>query len=116
MASKPTLSREFLYVPFDQMNMPVASLTVNRLAFMPAGTEPVEGDWDPAIPVDTGDPLYVSAIGDALVMLIGPTRGDSVTTNDLAEGDYQVWVDAKVSGSDERIVRVAGLLEITPTG
>jgi hypothetical protein len=117
VAIKPQLSREYLYVPFDQMEgLDVDDLVVSRLAFMDAGVEPAELDWIDAIIVGSLDPLYVPAIGEAIALLVGPDRGDSVTTEDLAIGDYQVWVDAAVTGSDERIVRVAGLLEITATG
>ena len=117
MAIKPYLSREYLYIPFDEMTgLDPSDLIVNRVAFMDAGVEPADLDWIEAIVVDTLDPLYVPTIGEAVALLIGPDRGDSVTTEDLAIGDYQVWVDAAITGSDERIVRVAGLLEITATG
>ena len=117
MAIKPYLSREYLYVPFDEMTgLDVDDLTVLRLAFTDAGVEPTDPDWIVAEAAGSLDPLYVSSIGEAIVLLIGPERGDVVTTEDLAIGDYQVWVDAAITGSDERIVRVAGLLEITATG
>jgi hypothetical protein len=117
MASKPTLSREYLYVPFAQMNMPIATLSLSKLAFKTAGVEPLDADWKTAIPVTVGHAIYVASIGDSLAILVGPLRADAgVTTNDLPAGDYQVWVDARTTGSDERIVRVAGVLTITATG
>lgn len=116
MATKPTLSREYMYVPIEDMNVVAADLVVNGLAFMTAGAEPEEADWQSAMIVDTGDPLFNADIGDSLVLLVGPTRGDSVTTLDLTPEDYQVWVDVAVTGSDERIVRIAGTLEVSATG
>ena len=117
MATKPQLSREYVYVPFTQMNMEVADLSLQQIAFIDTpGTEPAEIDWIPAIAVDSVDPLYVPSIGEAITLLVGPDRGDAVTTEDLPDGDYQVWIDAAVTGSDERIVRVAGILTINATG
>lgn len=116
MATKPTLSREYLYVPFTNMNFVMANLNVNRLAFKAAGVEPLDADWRTAIKVTTVHALYQASIGESLALLIGPLRSDSVTTENLAAGDYQVWVDASVTASDERVVRVAGVLSITPTG
>lgn len=117
MAIKPQLSRDYMYVPFDNMTgLDVDDLVVSRVAFMDAGVEPAEIDWIDAIIAGSADPLFVPSFGEAIVLLVGPDRGDAVTTEDLAIGDYQVWVDAAVAGSDERIVRVAGLLEVTATG
>lgn len=116
MATKPTLSREYLYIPFTDMNFVMANLTVNAMAFKSAGVEPLDADWRTALKVTSVHALYQASIGESLALLIGPTRSDSVTTESLAAGDYQVWVDAKASGSDERVVRVAGVLSITPTG
>lgn len=113
MASKPYLSREYVYVPFTGMNFDVADLVVNRIAFMAEGVEPLDADWIDAIVVDAVDPIFVASIGEGLALLVGPDRGDAVTTEDLALGDYQVWVEASVTGSDERVVRVAGTLSIT---
>lgn len=116
-AVKPTLSREYLYVPFTEMEgIDVDALDVGQLAFMSPATEPLEADWEVAIIAGTGDPLFQADIGEALVILIGPDRGDSVTTLDLPDGDFQVWVDAKPTGSDERVVRVAGTFTNSPTG
>ena len=116
MASKPTLSREYLYVPFTSMNFVVSRLDVHEMAFKAAGVQPVDADWIEAIVVSSTHPLYVSSIGESLALLVGPARGDAVTTEELADGDYQVWVDAAVPTSDERVVRVAGVLTISPTG
>jgi len=116
VATKPRLSRENLYIPFTAMNFDPADLVVNQIAFTDEGVEPAELDWLDAIPVEDTDPAYVVSIGEGMYILVGPTRGDSVTTEDLPLGDYQVWVDVAVTGSDERIVRVAGLLEVTATG
>lgn len=113
MASKPRLSREYVYVPFTGMNFDVTDLIVNRIAFMAEGVEPTDGDWITAIVVDAVDPLFVSSIGEGLALLVGPDRGESVVTEDLALGDYQAWVEAAITGSDERVVRVAGTLSIT---
>lgn len=116
MATKPTLSREYLFVPFTDMNFDVSDLDVHEMAFKAAGVEPAEVDWIEAIKVDSGHALYQASIGEGLALLIGPTRGDAVTTNNLALGDYQVWIDAAVPSSDERVVRVAGVLSITQSG
>jgi hypothetical protein len=112
MATKPELSREYLYVPFSAMNFEVADLVVNGVAFTAAGVEPIEDDWIDAIVVDELHDLYVSSIGEGLAVLVGPERGDTVTTEDLAAGEYQVWIDAAVTGSDERVVRTAGILTV----
>ena len=117
MATKPTLSREYLYVPFTNMNFVVSTPRRPR-----DGVQSGRGAnrWTPtgstAITVSSTHPLYVSSIGESLALLVGPTRGDAVTTENLAVGDYQVWVDAAVPTSDERVVRVAGVLSISPTG
>jgi hypothetical protein len=113
MVTKLQLSREYLYIPVADMNVTIASLTLQRIAFITTpGTPPTDPDWKNALAVDNGDPQYVPSIGDSLVILVGPLRGDSVTTQDLAVGTYEVWVEVKVTGSDERIVRIAGTLEV----
>ena len=116
MATKPTLSREYLYVPFTNMNFDVDDLAVNQIAFTDAGVAPAELDWEPAIVVNSLHALYVASIGEGLAILVGPTRGDTVTTVDLAAQDWQVWIDAAVTGSDERVVRAAGVLEVNTLG
>lgn len=116
MATKPQLSREYLYVPFTNMNFVVADLNVHRMAFKAAGVEPVDSDWQVAIKVTVGHAIYLASIGEGIALLVGPTRGDSVTTFDLANGDYQVWVEARVPTSDERVVRVAGVLTVSTAG
>jgi len=116
MASKPTLSRDYVYVPLGQLNVPVDSLTVHNVAFMAASAEPQDEDWHEAIPVDANHPLYVSNIGNALAILVGPKRGDDVDSLELDAGDYQVWVDVAADGSDERIVRRAGTFTISAAG
>lgn len=113
MAVKLRLSRENMYTPITDLGFDVADITLSAFAFMPEGEEPLEADWETATLVDDDThPLWVPAIGPAYSILIGPTRGDSVTTLDLGVADYQVWTDTKVTGSDERVVRIAGLLEI----
>jgi hypothetical protein len=114
--TKPELSREYLYVAMDNMNFDVTELDVHQIAFTAEGIEPTEPDWLEAIPVDALHALFVSSIGESLAILVGPTRGDSVTTEDLVEGDYQVWIDVAIPTSDERVVRTAGILEVTATG
>jgi hypothetical protein len=116
MATKPQLSREYLYVPMSQMNFDVDDMDVHQIAFTAEGIEPAELDWIVAFAVGSADPLYQPSIGEALAILVGPTRGDSVTTEDLADGDYQVWVDVAIPTSDERVVRTAGILTVSPTG
>jgi hypothetical protein len=111
-ATKPTLSREYLYVPMTNMNLgDVATLALARLAFKLEGVEPTDPDWINAIKVNAVHALYVTAIGPSLVTLLGPLRGDTIsgTTTVLADGDWQVWVEAKAASSDERVVRVAGI-------
>lgn len=113
MASKPRLSREYIYVPMGGIGYDVTDLTVNAIAFKAAAEEPAEIDWIDAIIVDSTHAIYEPSIGESLALLVGPDRGDTVTTEDLALGDYQMWIDAKIPTSDERIVRVAGILSIT---
>jgi len=116
VASKPTLSRDYVYVPLANMNVPVASLTVYNVAFMDPGQEPADEDWHEAIPVDLNHDLYVAKHGESLAILVGPARGDDVDSLELSAGDYQVWVDVAADGSDERVVRVAGTFTISATG
>lgn len=116
MADKPTLSREYLYVPLTQINFDVADLDVNQMAFTDAGIEPTEPDWITAIVVDDTSPLFDASIGESIALLVGPERGDVVTTEELGAGDYQVWIDVSVPSSDERVVRVAGTLTVSATG
>lgn len=116
MVAIPGLSREYLWVPVTNLNFVVADITLSKLAFLDAGIEPVDGDWEDAEVVDVGDPDYDADIGPALRILIGPARGDAVTSLDLPDDDYQVWVDVKVTGSDERVVRIAGTLTVNLGG
>lgn len=116
MASKAQLSREYLYIPLASMNFDVNDLVVNGVAFKAAGVVPAEIDWRTAIVVDNTHPIYKPSIGEGIALLVGPARGDLVTTEDLANGDYQVWVDLSVMGSDERVVRTAGILTISDEG
>jgi len=117
-ATKPTLSREYLYVPMTNMNLgDVGTLTLARLAFKAAGVQPLDADWHDAIKVNAVHALYVASIGPALAILLGPLRGDTIsgTNYDLTDGDYQVWVEAKAPSSDERVVRVAGTFTQAPS-
>lgn len=117
MASIPGLSREYVYIGISDLNVVVADINYNKLAFMAAGVEPVDADWEDAILVDDDThPLWRPSVGPAYAILIGPARGDAVTTLDLPDDDYQVWTDTKVTGSDERIVRIAGTLTINLGG
>lgn len=116
MATKPRLSREYVYIPMGGIGYDVDDLTVNAIAFKGAAEEPAEIDWIDAIVVNAAHAIYDPAIGESLALLVGPDRGDTVTTEDLPNGDYQMWVDAKIPTSDERIVRVAGVLTISLTG
>lgn len=116
MANKPTLSREYLFFPLAGLNVDIANLTVHRVAFTDAGVEPTDPDWLEAIVVDDQHALYNPDIGESLAILVGPDRGDVVTTEDLTSGDYQTWVEATVTGSDERVVRVAGTFTVSATG
>lgn len=116
MAVKPELSREYLYVPMANMNFDVDDMDVHNIAFTAAGVAPLEVEWIVAIAVGSLDPLYQPSIGEALAILVGPDRGDTVTTEDLVAGDYQVWVDVAIPTSDERVVRAAGILTVNVTG
>ena len=116
MATKPRLSREYVYVPMGGIGYDVDDLEVNAIAFKDAGVEPAEIDWIDAIVVNDAHAIFEPSIGESLALLVGPDRGDTVTTEDLALGDYQLWVDAKIPTSDERIVRVAGILTVSLTG
>ena len=114
MVTKLQLSRDYLYVPITDMNVNPASISLQRIAFMDTpGGVPLDGDWNNAILVDdAGDPQWVASIGISFVILVGPLRGDAVTSEDLPVGTYQVWVELKITGSDERPVRIAGTLEV----
>ena len=120
METKPRLSREYLYVSLSNMNVTVATLTTHNIAFTTAGVEPLDSpsDWELATVVTLAlEPdLYVSSIGDSLAVLVGPARGDAVTTIDLTTGDHQVWVEVGEPASDERIVRVAGIFTVDVDG
>ena len=114
MVTKMQLSRDYIYVPITEMNVTPASISLQRIAFMDTpGEVPLDADWVNAILADdSGDPQWVAEFGPSFVVLVGPDRGDTVTSEDLAAGTYQVWVELKVTGSDERPVRIAGTLEV----
>lgn len=116
MADKPTLSREYIFVPLSEINFDVADLNLHRMAFTAAGIEPTDPDWIDAIAVDDTHALFNGTIGEAVALLVGPARGDAVTTEDLTAGDHQVWVEVSTAASDERVVRVAGTLTVSATG
>lgn len=104
MVTKPRLSRQYIYAPLTDLNFDLSTADVRRVAFMADATaEPGDADWREAIVVTTGHALYRAEVGDALAILVGPARGDAVTTEDLAVGEYLMWSDTKVPTSDERI-------------
>lgn len=110
MSAQPSLSRELVYVKLSELNVIAGSLTIHALAFKDTpGVSPSEVDWIDAT-VTTKDGV------DALAVLVGPTRGDTVTTNPLADADYQVWIDASEDVSGERVVRPCGIHSINPLG
>lgn len=111
-SEKPRLSRQHLYAPFADLNFDLATANVHQVALMGAGIEPAELDWLDAVVVTTGHALYREDVGDALAVLVGPERGDVVTTNDLDAGTYQVWTDTSVPASDERVVEVHGTITV----
>lgn len=116
MATKATLSREYLYIPMSEINFAIADLNLHRMAFTNAGVEPTDPDWVDAIKVDSAHALYKASIGEAIALLVGPARGDVVTTKDLTAQDWQVWAEVSTAASDERVVRVAGTLTVSATG
>lgn len=110
MSAQPSLSRELVYIKLSELNLDAGLLTIHALAFMDTpGISPAEVDWVDAI-ITTKDGE------DALAVMVGPTRGDVVTTEALADADYQVWVDASVDVTGERVVRPAGVHSINPMG
>lgn len=116
MATKATLSREYLYIPLSNINFAMADLNLHKVAFKDAGVEPLDGDWITAEVVTSAHALYQASIGESIAVLIGPARGDAVSTNDLAAQDWQVWCEVSTAASDERVVRVAGTLTVSATG
>lgn len=116
MADMLALSREYLYFPLSQINFDISDLSLNRVAFKPAGVAPEDADWIEATVVDDQHSLFDPDIGEGLALLVGPDRGDEVTTQDLGVGSYQCWVEVSTDASDERVVRIAGTLTITETG
>lgn len=116
MATKATLSREYLFIPIDQLSFAIADLNLHRIAFKDAGVEPLDADWIVAIKVDSAHALYQASIGESIAVLVGPARGDAVSTNDLAAQDWQCWCEFSTASSSERVVRVAGTLTVSATG
>ena len=113
MAVTPRLNRAYMYVPLDDLNFDFSTADVHQVAFKTdPELEPDEQDWVEAIVVDSNHDLYRPDIGDALAILIGPDRGDSVTSEELAADTYLVWVDLSAPGTDERIVDWAGEVEV----
>lgn len=113
-ATKPQLSRQYVYAPLGSLNFDLSLSTYTKLALKSDPTvAPVDADWNDAIRVTSGHALYDATIGNALAILVGPARADVVTTLDLAAGSYLVWCDIKPPSSDERIVDWHGTLEIT---
>lgn len=112
-AEKPYLSRQYVYAPLANLNVDLSTATLHKVAFMTSPTvEPADVDWLDAIVVTTGHALYDASIGDALAILVGPARGDAVTTEDLAAGSYTMWSDWSIPGSDERNVDWHGTVTI----
>jgi hypothetical protein len=110
MSAQPSLSRELVFVKLSELNVTAGSLVINRIAFIDTpGTSPSDPDWLDAT-VTTKD------AEDALAVMIGPTRGDTVDTEPLADGDYQVWIEVSESTAGERVVRPCGIHSINPMG
>lgn len=83
-------------------------------AFLIAGVRPTGGDWKTATIVESGDPLYASAVSSGatgayfVAIKIGAFSGGTVV---LTAGDYQIWV--RLTDATEQPVRIAGeVLEI----
>lgn len=120
-ATLSALARQYVYVPFTNLvGFTMDTVTYARLAFLTDPTAvPVDADWKtPIIVGSSAHALWVKAGSvPSLAILIGPARGDVVTTVELAlvnaaTTDYQVWWDLKVPNSDERPTDSAGVLTI----
>ena len=113
MAQKSRLSRQYVYAPLTDLNFSLDTATVHKVAFMSnPDVEPQEVDWVEAEVITSGHSLYDQAIGNALAVLVGPARGDDVTSEDLSAGEYLLWSDVSVPSSDERIVVWHGPVEV----
>lgn len=113
MATKPRLSRQYLYLPFSELSFDLSTADVHQVALMSDPTaEPAEADWLDAIVVTSGHDLYVESIGDSLAILVGPDRGDTVDTEDLPAGEYTAWTDVSTPGSDERLADWHGTVTV----
>lgn len=78
-----------------------------ELAFLEAGMRPTEMDWETAILVESGHPLFddasALASGDYfLAILIGDYDTNPFS---LSPGDYQIWV--RLTDDPEQPVRIA---------
>jgi len=109
---KPVQSRQYLFVRFADTSFDLAATNVHRVAFVGAGVEPSEEDWVEAEVVVDGHPLWRPDIGEAFALLVGPDRGDPVTTRDLPVGVHQCWSDSSTPDSDERIVELHGTVTV----
>lgn len=108
------LSRQYVYAAFDSLNFSIADADVHRIAFLnDPELAPSESDWNEAIVVDDEHQWYTSEFGaGALAILVGPERGDIVTTLELQPGLYVMWTDLSTPTSDERVVSFHGTIEV----
>ncbi|MCA1806526.1 MAG: hypothetical protein LC687_01485 [Actinobacteria bacterium] len=114
MIELQALSRQYVYAAFDSLNFDISTADVHRIAFLTDPlVAPADGDWEEAIVVDDSHPWYIQSFGaGALALLVGPARGDAVTTLELAEGLYVMWTDVSTPTSDERVVSFHGTVEV----
>lgn len=117
--TKSRLSRKYVYAPLTDLSVDLETATLNKVALLtdpavePSDADP--DDWiDGIVVTQTGanSSLWVEEIGDAIAILVGPERGDATGSTDLASGEYMMWSDWKVPGSDERHVEWHGKVTI----
>jgi hypothetical protein len=115
---KSRLSRKYVYAPLaDLGTIDLDTAAVKRIAFIANATdEPTEPDWNDALIVtlSTNPNLYRAEIGEALAALVGPLQSGEtgITTKDLATGQYMVWTDWTIPGSDERNIEWHGPITV----
>ncbi|MCA1806993.1 MAG: hypothetical protein LC687_03950 [Actinobacteria bacterium] len=114
MIELQALSRQYVYAAFDSLNFDLSTADVHKIAFLTDPlVAPADTDWEEAIVVDSTHPWYISAFAEgALALLVGPARGDTVTTLELAAGSYVMWTDVSTPTSDERVVSFHGTIEV----